>query len=127
MISIKHTLNIFVFILLITLVINTLIYFIGEETLSNFILNKPIIGPIIAGIIGLIPNCASSVIITKMYLSNVINFATMMSGLLVGAGVGLVVLFKTNKGVKNNIKIMLLLYGIGVGVGILLELIGFSI
>lgn len=125
--SIKHTLNIFVFILLITLVINTLIYFIGEETLSNFILNKPIIGPIIAGLIGLIPNCASSVIITKMYLSNVINFATMMSGLLVGAGVGLVVLFKTNKGVKNNIKIMLLLYGIGVGVGILLELIGFSI
>lgn len=125
--SIKHTLNIFVFILLITLVINTLIYFIGEETLSTFILNKPIIGPIIAGLIGLIPNCASSVIITKMYLSNVINFATMMSGLLVGAGVGLVVLFKTNKGVKNNIKIMLLLYGIGVGVGILLELIGFSI
>lgn len=125
--SIKHTLNIFIFIILITLIINILIYFIGEETLSNFILNKPIIGPIIAGLIGLIPNCASSVIITKMYLSNVINFATMMSGLLVGAGVGLVVLFKTNKGVKNNIKIMLLLYGIGVGVGILLELIGFSI
>ena len=125
--AVKHTVNIFAFILLITLVINLLIHGIGEETVSSFISNKPIIGPIIAGLIGLIPNCASSVIITQMYLENVINFATMMSGLLVGAGVGLAVLFKTNTGVKNNIKIMCLLYAIGVGVGVLLELIGFSI
>ena len=125
--SIKHTINIFVFILLITLVINVLIYFIGEETVSSFISTKPILGPVIAGIIGLIPNCASSVIITKMYLSNVINFATMMTGLLVGAGVGLIVLFKTNKGIKNNIKITFLLYAIGVLVGIVLELLKVSI
>ncbi len=125
--SIKHTINIFVFILLITLVINVLIYFIGEETVSSFISTKPILGPVIAGIIGLIPNCASSVIITKMYLSNVINFATMMTGLLVGAGVGLIVLFKTNKGIKNNIKITFLLYAIGVLVGIILELLKVSI
>ncbi len=125
--SIKHTINIFVFILLITLVINVLIYFIGEETVSSFISTKPILGPVIAGIIGLIPNCASSVIITKMYLSNVINLATMMTGLLVGAGVGLIVLFKTNKGIKNNIKITFLLYAIGVLVGIVLELLKVSI
>lgn len=125
--SIKHTINIFVFILLITLVINVLIYLIGEETVSSFISTKPILGPVIAGIIGLIPNCASSVIITKMYLSNVINFATMMTGLLVGAGVGLIVLFKTNKGIKNNIKITFLLYAIGVLVGIILELLKVSI
>ena len=90
-------------------------------------LNRPVIGPIISGIIGLIPNCASSVIITQMYLENVISFGTMMAGLLVGAGVGLAVLFRTNKGIKENIKITLLLYAIGVLSGILLELIGVTI
>lgn len=125
--SLKHTLNIFIFILLITLIINTVIHFIGEEAIAGFMLNKPILGPIIAGLIGLIPNCASSVLITQMYLQNVISAATMVSGLLVGAGVGLAVLFKTNKGIKNNLKVVGLLYFIGVISGIILEFIGLSI
>lgn len=125
--SLKHTLNIFLFILLITLIINVVIYFIGEEAIAGFMLNKPILGPIVAGLIGLIPNCASSVIITQMYLQNVISAATMVSGLLVGAGVGLAVLFKTNKGIKNNLKVVGLLYFIGVISGIILEFIGLSI
>ena len=98
--ALKHTLSIFIFILLITIIINIAIEFIGEENISGFLQNKPILGPIIAGIIGLIPNCASSVILTQMYLENVISVATLISGLLVGAGVGLAVLFKTNKGIK---------------------------
>ena len=124
--ALKHTIHIFIFILLITLVINTIIYSIGEDTLANFIQLNPILGPIIAGLIGLIPNCAASVILTQLYLENVITAATMISGLLVGAGVGLAVLFKINKGVKENIKITALLYSIGVISGIIIELIGIS-
>ena len=124
--ALKHTIHIFIFILLITLIINTIIYFIGEDTLANFIQLNPILGPIIAGLIGLIPNCAASVILTQLYLENVISAATMISGLLVGAGVGLAVLFKINKGIKENIKITALLYSIGVISGIIIELIGIS-
>lgn len=125
--ALKHTLNIFVFILLITIVINLAIYAIGEEHISGFLRNQPILGPMIAGIIGLIPNCASSVILTQMYLENVISVATMISGLLVGAGVGLAVLFKMNKGIKENIKIIVILYSIGVIAGIMIEWIGIQI
>ncbi len=122
--ALKHTVNIFIFIVIITFIINLVIFFIGEDTIAGFLRNQPILGPIIAGIIGLIPNCASSVILTQMYLENVISAATMISGLLVGAGVGLAVLFKTNKGIKQNLKITALLYVIGVLSGIVIEIIG---
>ena len=122
--ALKHTINIFIFILLFTFILNIIIYLIGEETIAGFLRNQPVFGPVIAGIIGLIPNCASSVLLTQMYLENVISAATMISGLLVGAGVGLAVLFKTNKGIKQNLKITALLYMIGVVSGILIELIG---
>ncbi len=122
--SLKHTLNIFIFILIISLLMHIIIHLIGEETIASIILNKPILGPIIASLIGLIPNCAASVILTQMYLENLISAATMISGLLVGAGVGLAVLFKTNKGIKENLKIVGLLYFIGVISGIILEFIG---
>lgn len=125
--SIHHTLSIFVFILIVTFIINTAIYFIGEENISNILLNKPIFGPIVSSLIGLIPNCASSVIITNMYLKNVINVGTMMAGLLVNAGVGLVVLFKTNKKIKENIAIICLLYIVGVISGIVLEFLKFTV
>ncbi len=121
--ALKHTINIFIFIIIISLIINIAIYFIGEERIASFLQNRPILGPAIAGVIGLIPNCAASVIITQMYLENVITLATMISGLLVGAGVGLAVLFKTNKGIKENLKIVLLLYIIGVLSGIIIELL----
>ena len=122
--ALKHTINIFIFILLFTFILNVIIYLIGEETIAGFLRNQPVFGPVIAGIIGLIPNCASSILLTQMYLENVISAATMISGLLVGAGVGLAVLFKTNKGIKQNLKITALLYMIGVVSGILIELIG---
>ena len=124
--ALKHTLNIFVFIIIVTLVINILIYFIGEERIADFLQYSPILGPIIAGMIGLIPNCAASVILTQLYLENVITSATLISGLLVGAGVGLAVLFKTNKGVKENLKIVGLLYGIGVISGIIIQFVGIN-
>lgn len=121
--AIKHTINIFIFIILVSLILNIVIYFIGEDNLSNLILNKQVLGPIIAGLIGLIPNCASSVIITKLYLSNVISIATMIAGLLVNSGVGILVLFKVNKKIKENITIIGLLYAIGVLSGIVMQFI----
>lgn len=122
--AIHHTLNIFLFIVLITFVINILVHFVGEETIASWILNKPIIGPMISSLIGLIPNCAASVIITNMYLENVISLGSMIAGLLTGAGVGLAVLFKTNNKLKENIAIVGLLYAIGVISGILIDVIG---
>lgn len=125
--AIKHTINITIYILIITFVLNLIIYFIGEERLSHILNSTPVIGPIIAALVGLIPNCASSVIITQLYVSDVLNFATMISGLLVNTGVGLLVLFRTNDDLKENIKITVLLFAIGAIFGIFFDLIGFMI
>lgn len=124
--SFKHTLSIFLFILLISFLFNIIIYFIGEDTLSSFVLNKPILGPILASLIGLIPNCAASVILTKLFLTNVISGATMIAGLLTGAGAGILILFRLNKNWKENLLIVATVYVIGVISGILLEVIGIS-
>ena len=122
--ALKHTINIFVFILIITFVINIIIHLVGEETIGNFVQSNVILGPVLGGIIGLIPNCASSVILTQLYLQNVIPISTMISGLLVGAGVGLIVLFKMNKGIKQKLKITALLYIIGVLSGVIIQILG---
>ena len=125
--ALSHTINIFLFIIIITFIINIAIYFIGEDTISNLLLNKPILGPIISALIGLIPNCAASVIITNMYLQKVISFGSMIAGLLTGAGVGLAVLFKTNHKIKENISIIALLYVIGVISGVIIDLLKVAI
>lgn len=125
--ALKHTINITLYIFIISLILNIIIYFIGEDNLAHILNSTPIIGPIIASLVGLIPNCASSVIITQLYLSKVLNFATMIAGLLVNTGVGLLILFRTNKDLKENIKITVLLFAIGVIFGIIFDLIGFNI
>ena len=107
---------------MITLILNGIISFVGEDTIAHFISKNVILGPIIAGLIGLIPNCASSVILTELFIEKVISMPILISGVAVNAGVGLLVLFKTNKNVKENISIVGLLYGIGVIAGIILEL-----
>ena len=121
--AIKHTISVFAFILLISLVLNIAIEYIGEDNLARLVSGKPIVTALIACAIGLIPNCASSVILTELYLSNVLTLAIMIGGLLVNAGVGLLVLFKVNHNLKENIKIVLGLYAIGVISAILLQFI----
>ncbi|MCM1371082.1 MAG: arsenic efflux protein [Clostridium sp.] len=121
--TLKHTLNTFLFILLVTFILNLVIHFIGEENLGNIILKNGFLGPIFSSLIGLIPNCASSVIITELYLNGVITFGSMLSGLLTGSGVALLVLFKVNKNLKENFKILSIIYLIGVISGIVAELI----
>ena len=119
--AVKHTINIIVFIFIITLIINGIIEMIGEEAIATFVGQNVVLGPIVAGLIGLIPNCASSVILTELFIENVISMPILVSGVSVNAGVGLLVLFKTNKNVKENFKIMGLLYTIGVLSGIVLQ------
>ena len=121
--ALKHSLVILAWIFGISLALNGLIALVGEENLGGFVVNMPVVGELLAGLIGLIPNCAASVVITQLYLEGVIGVGPMMSGLLVGAGIGLVVLFKSNEGVKRNISIVAILYGIGVVAGILLDLL----
>lgn len=121
--ALKHTMNIIIFIFAITLVINGLIELIGQDTIAQFVSQNIILGPIIAGLVGLIPNCASSVILTELFVENVISMPVLISGVAVNAGVGLIVLFKTNKNLKENIRIVGLLYAIGVLSGIILQVI----
>lgn len=121
--AIRHTLQIFLFVLIITFALNIGIEFIGEESLANFILNKPVLGPVLAGIIGLIPNCAASVVITQMFLDGLMSFGTMMAGLLVGAGVGILVLLRVNEDRAESLRIIGVLYLIGVLCGILLNFV----
>lgn len=125
--SLKHTLNILVYIFIVTLLINIIVEFVGQDNIANFIGNNTVLGPVVSSLVGLIPNCAASVIITNLYIQNVINAASLIAGLLTGAGVGLIILFRTNKNVKQNIGIMALIYGIGVFSGIVLQLINVNI
>ncbi len=121
--AIKHTLKIWFFIFLVTIILNFVIEMVGTEALSNFILNKPIIGEILAGIIGLIPNCAASVVITQLFLDGLIPFGTMMAGLLVGAGVGVLILLRVSEEKKDILKIIGVLYMIGIVSGVVINLI----
>lgn len=109
--------------MLISILLNLLIALIGEARIGAFLSNRPVLGPVLAGLVGLIPNCASSIALTQLYLEGMLGAGSMMSGLLSGTGVGLLVLFKVNDNLKENIKITLTLYGVGVTLGILLEFI----
>ena len=120
--ALKHTIRIWLFILLVTVALNFAIEMVGTEALSDFILNKPVIGELLAGIIGLIPNCAASVVITQLFLDGLIPLGTMMSGLLVGAGVGVIILLRVNEDKKDTFKIIGLLYAIGVISGMIINL-----
>ncbi len=120
--ALKHTINVFIYIFILTLIINIIVRFVGEDTLKDFMTQTSIFEPIIASLIGLIPNCASSVIITELYLSGIISFGSLIAGLLVGAGAGLLMLFRINKNVKENIKIVALLFFLGAITGIIINL-----
>ena len=95
------------------------------QTLSEYLLADSIFQPVIAALIGLIPNCAASVVITQLYISGAISFASAISGLCTGAGIGLVVLFKVNRDKRENIKIVLTLYALSVIAGMVLQIFGF--
>ena len=123
--ALKHTLQIFAYILLITFAFNVLIHAVGEETIGTWLSAVPGLGQAIAGMVGLIPNCAASVVITEMYLGGVISSGCMMAGLLVGAGIGVMVLFRVNhRRMWDNVRLVAVLYAVGVLSGILIDAFG---
>lgn len=122
--AVKHTLQIFLFIVLISFLLNLGMEIIGEEALAAFLSGRTILGPVLAGLVGLIPNCASSVVLTQLYLEGMLGAGAMTAGLLAGSGVGLLVLYRVNDDLKENIRITAMIYGIGVIVGIFMEMTG---
>lgn len=123
---IKHTLSITIFIMLISFVLNVLIEYTGIFSENNIIANNPFT-VFVTSLIGLVPNCASSVMITTLYIKNIIEFPALISGLLTGSGVAIIILFKSNKNTKENIIILCLVYFIGVISGLIFELLGVNI
>lgn len=119
----KHTINISLFILVINVLLNMVFNYGLNDYLSSLLLKDSIFSPIITSLIGLIPNCASSIVITKLYLASSISFGSMIAGLLTNSGIALVVLFKTNRNFKENINIILLTYFIGTVIGIILNIL----
>mgnify|MGYP004472004991 FL=1 len=121
--SLKHTLNIVVFILLINFILNICFNYLGQDYLSKILFKDSFFGPFISSLIGIIPNCGASVMLTELYINNAINFGSLISGLLTGSGIAIMILFKTNKNMLENLKIVGILYIIGVLSGIIIELI----
>ena len=122
--AMKHTIKIFFFIFLISAALNLLIGFVGEESIAAVFQSTPVVGEAVAALVGLIPNCASSVVITQLYLQHIISAGALMSGLLVNAGVGLLILFRLNRQWKKNLCIVGMLYVLGVFWGIVIEMSG---
>ncbi len=125
--ALHHTVEIFLYIMGISLVLNLLIGWIGEDAIGSLFLNRPVVGELLAALLGMIPNCASSVAITQLYLEGVMSAGAMIAGLLAGSGVGLLVLFRVNDDHRENFRILGLLYGIGVLGGIAVNWLGISI
>lgn len=119
--AVYHTVRLFSFLLIFTFLLNLVIGLAGEEFLAGLLLDGSWMQPFLAAAIGLVPNCAASVLITELYLAGGISFGSAVAGLCAGAGVGLAVLFRVHPGVKSNLMILGLLYGIAVLAGLILQ------
>lgn len=121
--SLVHTLKTVLFVLIVSFILNILLHYEGTAFLSKLFLKNSLFGPFVSSLVGLIPNCASSILITELYLNNAITFGSLLSGLLTGSGVAILILFKSNKNIKENVSILLLVYSLGVLTGIVIDLI----
>ena len=118
-----HTLKIGAFIFFFTFLLNVIIHMEGEENIAHLISNKPFLANVLSALVGLIPNCASSVIISELYVDGILTAGTMLSGLLANSGVALAVLFRTNRPKKSNLIIVLIIFVISVLSGLTIDLI----
>ena len=121
--SLKHTLKTITFIFIVTFILHIMMEYLTEDFIKKLFLKDNIFSPFISSLVGLIPNCAASVVLTELYLSNVISLASLISGLLTGSGVALLVLFRGNKNLKENLFILGLIYFIGVFSGLIINII----
>ena len=125
--ALVHTLKITLFIFIISLILSLLVGFLGEDAMASMFSGAPLAGTVIAALIGLIPNCAASVAVTQMYLGGILTTGQLMAGLLTGAGVGLLVLFRTNAHHRENLAILAALFALGVFWGSLIDLMGITL
>lgn len=119
--ALKHTVKIAFFIFVISAAMNLIIEYVGYDKLTGVMTNKPFVGVFIAAIIGLIPNCAASVVLTQMYIGAVISGGALIAGLLVGAGVGLLVLFRLEQDKRKCAALLVLLYIAGAAGGLITD------
>lgn len=120
--ALVHTAKIALFIFIFTFVLNLTVEFIGESNIASLVLGKPFLANVLAALVGIIPNCASSVIITELFIEGVIPAGALISGLLVNSGVALAVLFRTNRPRKNTFAILALTLAISIVAGILIDI-----
>ena len=123
--SLKHTFHTLFFIMLVSFCLNIIMFNGGRDVLKNILGTNSLFAPFVTSMIGLIPNCAASVVLTELYLSGVLTLSSAMAGLLTGSGVAVLVLFRSNNNMRENIKILLLVYLIGVVSGLVLELLSY--
>ena len=119
---IVHSLKVFAYILVVNVIFALLVYFVGEDSLINFMMSTGIFQPFIAGLVGLIPNCASSVIITELYLIGGLSFGSCIAGLCINSGIAIMVLFRLNKNIKQNFAILGALYVLSTVLGVVINL-----
>ncbi|HIR29737.1 MAG TPA: arsenic efflux protein [Candidatus Coproplasma stercorigallinarum] len=122
-----HSLKIALYLLIVNMVLGCIIYEIGEDAISSLIIGGPYLQPFITAAIGLIPNCASSVIITQTYIDGFMTFGSCVAGLCANAGLGFVVLLKNGKKLKRNLILIAVTYLISVLVGIFINSIALLI
>ncbi len=116
--ALRHTVKIFGFLVLTVFILNLAVEFLGIDRISKLLLSDSFFQPFLAAIIGIIPNCAASILLTELYLKGAISFASVISGLCMGAGAGLIVMFRENRNVKENLKIVAIMYACSVLSGI---------
>ena len=123
----SHTWRIFLYIILVSLILNFVIALIGEETLAAVVLNRPALSLFVSALVGMIPNCTSSVVLTQLYLGGVLGAGALMAGLLSGSGVGFLVLLRVNEDRKESLQVFGRLYVLGVAGGGLVEWLGVGV
>ncbi len=119
--ALKHTAYITIFLLIFTFILNISIELVGEENIKGLVLNRPVLGSVLAAFVGLIPNCASSVALTSLFVDGVLSSGAVLSGLMVNAGVGIAILFRNNRPIKDSLRVVGILFGISVVCGILID------
>lgn len=122
--ALSHTIQVTAFIFIVTVILVAVLETVGEPALEAFLGGNQVLAVFASALVGLIPNCAASVVITQLYLEGVLSFGAMLAGTLVGAGAGFLVLFRTNRSVRENVIILAALYAVGVLCGVVLTAVG---
>lgn len=114
-----HTAEIFAFILIVSGVVHVLFHQAGPDVLKGFVLNRPVVGELLGGLLGLVPNCAASVAAARLYVEGGMSAGALLASSLTGSGIGLLVLFRTNRRWRENLLFLVLVYGAGTVCGML--------